>query len=293
MKYYNIVTSNFPKGDSISNNTITRKYRNNFFKYSNDTMEKKNYLNLKFYRFTFCLYKSHRNILIEIHSNKYYSRILSQQSRNQGRMGNQNGIYQSALIFKGLRESFSNEKRMILLGMIFGMRNELMLCPSLSIFPRSLKHDIWGKWTDYSNTIISIIEKDEREDFNKAERDGYSVNECIRLTKLYIAKWSKTRLQLSESYFLFLRYALALYKKTWSSDRNSPRVRNGENILFKGTLGIPNTETFILPNGKLVMVTDNSINITENKKNIFYSPTVQEELHNLRKSLQVKQEILN
>ncbi|CRG84561.1 Plasmodium exported protein, unknown function [Plasmodium relictum] len=196
MKSYDKISCNIPEIAFISRNVIINKYINNSFKGLNNVTKNRDSICHILYRlivisiiaflyiYLQCSYELKENVARELHFSEYHSRILVQQKSNNARSVNRYNIVKA--LFKKIEDDYKNHKSNIIMGMIFGMKSELMDSPSLRDYPLDLKYFLWLKWSDYLNMLISSLESKEHREFDEIERSGHSNTRALSLSKRLI-----------------------------------------------------------------------------------------------------------
>ncbi|CRG84468.1 Plasmodium exported protein, unknown function [Plasmodium relictum] len=277
----------------ISRNVILNRNMNNLFGDSNNVSKNRNCTCHMLYRFIivsiiFFLYvypqysyESQGNVTMGLHFSEYHSRILSQQLTNLRTIQLHNRRK-----FEELKDKYMNETKMVVMGMIFGMKSELMECPSLREYPNSLKFFLWLLWNDYVNLRMSYIETQDNRRFEELEKSKNPYDSFSEMYDNLMKKWVNLRLELSKNFVFFLRYAYVLLQYAYTFEGQTEYTINAENLLFEGVLGIPGAK-FINRNKRMILLVKIVPDLAHDEMTKFGDKKVNRALNDLMGSISI------
>ncbi|CRG84427.1 Plasmodium exported protein, unknown function [Plasmodium relictum] len=299
MRSYNISHS-IPGTTLISRNIILNKRMDDLFRDSNNISKNRNctysilcrfiIVSIIFFLYIYpqYSYESQENVTMGLHFSEYHSRILIQQQ-----IGNIKAVNRhNKRNFEQLMYKYAGESKIIIVGMIFGMKSELMHCPSLEEYPSSLKQPLWLMWSDYLNLRISYLEVQESHKFDELKRSENSYHLFLDIYGSLIREWINLRLELSKTFFFFLRYVYVLLKYAYIYENKTGDTINIKNLLFDGTLGIPGAK-MITGDKSIVLSIKDLSNLKYNDMVRLNDSKIAEALNDLIESISIKDKSRN
>ncbi|CRG94546.1 hypothetical protein PGAL8A_00194300 [Plasmodium gallinaceum] len=298
MKSHKVKTNNLEKGPLVTSYVRTNELSYNFFGYMDIATEKRSSIKRMFsgtfiisliiFFYIFLQYEHEllRNDIKKQYYNEYHSRIFAEKKGFFKKKKKEVSYYLEKKIFEDELNGYYENKRIIMLGMFFSMKEELLHSPQLDRIPDFIKHEIWDVWSYFSHIFISQLELKEQEDIRNIEENGYLHTETVNLCKEMTEKWFNMRLKLTNIYVRFLHYSFMIWKYDKSRAHVSVTSKGRVKLLHDGILGMPGMELIRLPDGNLRIQERESESSSDSSERVTRKP-VQESLDALKNSLEI------